>query len=76
MTATKAALTNYEDNTEFQFAFEVAFGNGQIFEGEPTAPPRTRLVYCTERTIFSQANLRDGPLVIPTHHLLGVVTAL
>jgi hypothetical protein len=53
-----------EDNSALLFAFEIAFGNGRIFDREPTVPTLTQLIYCTERAIFSQADLRDGPSAI------------
>ena len=42
---------NYEDNTKFHFAFEIAFGEGQIFDGEPVIPALNQLIRFTERVI-------------------------
>jgi hypothetical protein len=39
------------DESKFDFAFEIAFGEGQIFDGEPVIPTLTKLVDLTERLI-------------------------
>jgi hypothetical protein len=33
----------YQDNTEFDFGFEIAFGEGQIFDGQAVIPTLTQL---------------------------------
>lgn len=41
----------FEDKTEFKFGFEIAFGEGQIFDGDPVVPTLHQLVNFTERLI-------------------------
>jgi hypothetical protein len=41
----------FEDHSKFDFAFEIAFGERQIFDGEPIIPTLTQLVDFTERLI-------------------------
>jgi hypothetical protein len=38
----------YEDKTEFHFGFEIAFGEGQIFDGDAVVPTLTQLCDFTE----------------------------
>jgi len=42
---------NVKDYTEFDFGFEIAFGEGHIFDGEPVIPTLNQLIDFTERTI-------------------------
>jgi hypothetical protein len=42
---------DFEDNSKFQFGFEVAFGEGQIFDGEPLVPTLNDLLHFTEGLI-------------------------
>jgi len=39
------------DYSKFEFTFEIAFGEGQIFDGEAVIPTLTKLVDFTERVI-------------------------
>jgi hypothetical protein len=39
------------DESEFGFTFDVSFGEGQIFDGEPIIPTLTQLIDFTERLI-------------------------
>jgi hypothetical protein len=41
----------YEDKSEFEFGFEIAFGEGQVFDGEPLIPTLVKLVDFTEGAI-------------------------
>lgn len=41
----------FEDQTKFHFAFEIAFGEGQIFDGETVVPTLRELGQFTERII-------------------------
>jgi hypothetical protein len=41
----------YEDNTEFEHGFGIAFGYGQVFDGEPVVPTLKQLIDFTERII-------------------------
>jgi len=41
----------YEDKTDFNFTFEVAFGEGQIFDGDAVIPTLHELINFTERLI-------------------------
>ena len=43
--------SDFEDKTEFDFAFEIAFGEGQIFDGDPVLPTLHQLVDFTESVI-------------------------
>jgi hypothetical protein len=42
---------DFEDKTEFHFGFEVAFGEGQIFDGAPVIPTLTQLADLTQHYI-------------------------
>ena len=41
----------FQDDSKFKFTFEIAFGEGQIFDGEPVVPTLTQLIDFTERLI-------------------------
>jgi hypothetical protein len=47
----RVTAPGYEDNTEFEFGFGIAFGYGQIFDGEPVVPTLKKLVDFTEGII-------------------------
>jgi hypothetical protein len=42
---------NVEDNTKFDFGFEVAFGEGQIFDGEAVIPTLNDLIQFTKSIV-------------------------
>jgi hypothetical protein len=44
-------IGNFEDKTDFHFAFEIAFGEGQIFDGDAVIPTLHQLIQFTERLI-------------------------
>ncbi len=47
---------NIEDNSEFEFEFEISFGKAQIFDGEAVRPTLTKLVDLTEGIIKAFAS--------------------
>ncbi len=45
------APSDMNDQTEFNFGFEIAFGEGEVFKGEPVVPTLKQLVDFVEGTI-------------------------
>jgi hypothetical protein len=45
------AEPDFEDKTEFAFGFAIAFGEGQVFDGESVIPTLNQLVDFTERVV-------------------------
>jgi hypothetical protein len=45
------APDDMQDKSEFDFGFDVAFGEGQIVDGKPLIPTLTQLIDFTERLI-------------------------
>jgi hypothetical protein len=41
----------FNDESEFEFAFDVSFGDGQIFDGEAVVPTLRKLIDFTERLV-------------------------
>ena len=44
-------LLPFKDESEFEFAFDISFGEGQIFDGETVVPTLAKLIDFTERLI-------------------------
>jgi hypothetical protein len=47
----RAKGPDIDDNTYFKFGFEIAFGEGQIFDGEAVVPTLTQLIDQTEGVV-------------------------
>ena len=47
----RVSAVGMQDNSEFQFTFAIAFGDGQIFDGEPVVPTLQQLIDFTERVV-------------------------
>jgi hypothetical protein len=47
----RVVAPDIEDKTKFHFGFEIAFGEGQIFDGDPVVPTLTQLVDLAEGII-------------------------